>query len=233
MAAELKGIETALEHGLTSPIAREKINIFTYSLSALQALQKIPPADNIQIMNRIITLIQALKNLNGKNHQHPFIHPITLHTQISHNYHLMKEHPSTIQFLLHMSTHSLINHTHTICPKTTHLHVKHNIQSSPLQVPPLHIIHLQVSPLHIMHLPISQPKLHILLLPLPMSLRHNLKNNHYTHTQSQNLPLSPPVKPHTHPINHHIQRHTPILHNHTKPHHRHHANNLTQPLIKF
>ena len=34
MAAELKGIETALEHSLTSPIAREKINIFTDSLSA-------------------------------------------------------------------------------------------------------------------------------------------------------------------------------------------------------
>ena len=51
MAAELKGIETALEHSLTSPIAREKINIFTDSLSALQALQKIPPVDNVQIIN--------------------------------------------------------------------------------------------------------------------------------------------------------------------------------------
>ena len=41
MAAELKGIETALEHSLNNPIAREKINIFTDSLSAPQALQKI------------------------------------------------------------------------------------------------------------------------------------------------------------------------------------------------
>ena len=62
MAAELKGIETALEHSLTSPIAREKINIFTDSLSALQALQKIPPVDNVQIIIRIVTLVQALKH---------------------------------------------------------------------------------------------------------------------------------------------------------------------------
>ena len=62
MAAELKGIETALEHSLNNPIAREKINIFTDSLSALQALQKIPPVDNVQIINRIVTLIQALKH---------------------------------------------------------------------------------------------------------------------------------------------------------------------------
>ena len=61
MAAELKGIETALEHCICNPAAREKINIFTDSLSALQALQKLTPADNIQIINQIIMEIQALK----------------------------------------------------------------------------------------------------------------------------------------------------------------------------
>ena len=61
MATKLKGIETALEHCICNPAAREKINIFTDSLSALQALQKLPPADNIQIINQIIMQIQALK----------------------------------------------------------------------------------------------------------------------------------------------------------------------------
>ena len=61
MATELKGIETALEHCMYNPVAREKINIFADSLSALQALQKVPPADNIHIINQIIMLIQALK----------------------------------------------------------------------------------------------------------------------------------------------------------------------------
>ena len=35
MAAELKGIETAQEHCIYNPAAREKINIFTDSLNAL------------------------------------------------------------------------------------------------------------------------------------------------------------------------------------------------------
>ena len=71
MAAELKGIETALEHCICNPAAREKINIFTDSLSALQALQKLPPADNIQIINQIIMQIQALKNHNIHFHWIP------------------------------------------------------------------------------------------------------------------------------------------------------------------
>ena len=79
MAAELKGIETALEHSLTSPIAREKINIFTDSLSALQALQKIPPVDNVQIINRLVTLIQALK------HREIHFHWIPSHSGIFYN----------------------------------------------------------------------------------------------------------------------------------------------------
>ena len=79
MAAELKGIETALEHSLNNPIAREKINIFTDSLSALQALQKIPPVDNVQIINRIVTLIQALK------HRDIHFHWIPSHSGIFYN----------------------------------------------------------------------------------------------------------------------------------------------------
>ena len=79
MAAELKGIETALEHCLNNPIAREKINIFTDSLSGLQALQKIPPVDNVQIINRIVTLIQALK------HRDIHFHWIPSHSGIFYN----------------------------------------------------------------------------------------------------------------------------------------------------
>ena len=79
MAAELKSIETALEHSLNNPIAREKINIFTDSLSALQALQKIPPVDNVQIINRIVTLIQALK------HRDIHFHWIPSHSGIFYN----------------------------------------------------------------------------------------------------------------------------------------------------
>ena len=79
MAAELKGIESALEHSLNNPIARGKINIFTDSLSGLQALQKIPPVDNVQIINRIVTLIQALK------HRDIHFHWIPSHSGIYYN----------------------------------------------------------------------------------------------------------------------------------------------------
>ena len=79
MAAELKGIETALEHCICNPSAREKINIFTDSLSALHALQKLPPADNIQIINQIIIHIQALK------HHDIHFHWIPSHAGIYYN----------------------------------------------------------------------------------------------------------------------------------------------------
>ena len=62
MLAELKAIEMAQGHCQNNPVARDKINIFTDSLCELQALQKLPPPDNLELVNKILSLIQALNH---------------------------------------------------------------------------------------------------------------------------------------------------------------------------
>ena len=79
MLAELKAIEMALGHCQNNPVARDKINIFTDSLCALQVLQKLPPPDNVELINKILNLIQALK------HHDIHFHWIPSHAGIYYN----------------------------------------------------------------------------------------------------------------------------------------------------
>ena len=79
MLAELKAIEMALGHCQNNPVARNKINIFTDSLCALQALQKLPPPDNAELINKILNLIHALK------HHDIHFHWIPSHAGIYYN----------------------------------------------------------------------------------------------------------------------------------------------------
>ena len=79
MLAKLKAIEMALGHCQNNPVARDKINIFTDFLFALQALQKRPPPDNVELINKILNLIQALK------HHDIHFHWIPSHAGIYYN----------------------------------------------------------------------------------------------------------------------------------------------------